>query len=221
MLNVLGNAAKGSFKQNIQAKVEAQSITNRLIQSGYNNALIPGVDEIAKQLKQSNATAFLDAFGAQACTGANRIHPRLPVCNSNGFWLPHRECPGNYSADGLKSENDARIKIEHQIDTILRNPKPLPVGITFCDNLLRQGVSYESHILLRDGGNGDCSLHTALIIGERLNKTKNRREFLLRNSWGKGCGLSSDWECNPANGDLWISADVLAKNILLTHTLAP
>ena len=67
------------------------------------------------------------------------------------------------------------------------------------------GIEYDAGILKnykyeKDFLNG----HASSIVGRRFNPKTNSCEYLLRNSWGKGCsGYHNDYEC--INGHIWIA----------------
>ena len=61
---------------------------------------------------------------------------------------------------------------------------------------------------IRQGG------HAGSIVGRRWNSIKKSCEYLLRNSWGKGCSYRSyhqDYQCEK--GNIWIPRQTLQRSI--------
>lgn len=94
----------------------------------------------------------------------------------------------------------------------------LPVGISYCSRVLKRGKNFKGissygvwgHNFKKKDGKTDCGNHASLVIGTRNNGGKC--EFLIRNTWGTGCGnYSKDFKCE--NGNIWLPEDVLKNNL--------
>ncbi len=62
--------------------------------------------------------------------------------------------------------------------------------------------------------------HAVNLIGRRYNKSKERCEYLVRNTWGKDCSYKApDYDCK--DGALWIPKGTLASSIDSIMTIEP
>lgn len=95
----------------------------------------------------------------------------------------------------------------------------LPVGVNMCTRMFSSSkittinLKSKEYECAKEGtinyvkGEGN---HAVTIIGKRCNKGK--REYLVQNSWGAGCGAySQDFECT-GKGGIWVSLETLSKN---------
>lgn len=58
--------------------------------------------------------------------------------------------------------------------------------------------------------NGTGMFHALSAVGRRFNPKTQSCEYLLRNSWGKGCSIyNSDYECK--DGNIWISEQIFKQ----------
>lgn len=94
--------------------------------------------------------------------------------------------------------------------------KAYPIGIGYCSALFGEGRAFKTKVWGKK--ENDCGRHASLIIGRRRDPTNtNRCQYLIRNSWGNGCGAyHSDWECDGPKGSVWIDAETLGR---ATHDL--
>lgn len=91
-----------------------------------------------------------------------------------------------------------------------------PVGIDFCSHLLLRepgGRKYK----FTDYSQENCGPHASLVVGRR--KTFfGRCQYLIRNSWGKGCDrYNFDWDCD--DGNIWVDEETLTSNTYRTTLL--
>ncbi|MBS1963219.1 MAG: hypothetical protein JST04_13465 [Bdellovibrionales bacterium] len=92
-----------------------------------------------------------------------------------------------------------------------------PIGINYCSSVFGEGRAFTQKKWIN---NDECHRHASLVIGRRRDpKAPSRCQYLIRNSWGRGCDSSyhSDWECDGPKGSVWIDADALGR---ATHDLA-
>ena len=105
-------------------------------------------------------------------------------------------------------ESPAKKNTPQEISALLHRPNAQPIGISYWSGFLQKGGSYSMH----------DRPHGSLIIGQR--KRGDQCQYLIRNSYGPGKdGYSPDWEAD--GGDIWVDADVVAKNLIQFTTLAP
>lgn len=57
--------------------------------------------------------------------------------------------------------------------------------------------------------------HYSVIVGRRLDEKSNSCQYLIRNSWGKGCSIYPGvYKAQCEEGNIWVDEDVLGKAIL-------
>lgn len=55
-------------------------------------------------------------------------------------------------------------------------------------------------------------MHASSVVGRRFNEKTNSCEYLVRNSWGKGCGYRHPLECEE--GNVWVPKEDLMKGLI-------
>lgn len=119
--------------------------------------------------------------------------------------------------------------------------KSLPVGISYCSNILTKDDEYQGIDIDKKSGNvtlrknqqdlDDCRAHSSLVIGSRFNKKTKSCEMLIRNSWGYQCSAykkyypsktmvkmkNTDRSVNQfdvkcEDGNIWVDHKKLEKN---------
>lgn len=153
---------------------------------------------IEKLLKEEDPVVFLDKLLQLKCPVQEKISYAAGVCK-------------NEKISGLLGP----ISYSSRIDLRLSQPHANPVKISFCYRVLEKGKGYRGVTRFFNGEKeaGDCGHHSALVIGRRFNKKSGKCQLLVRNSFGKFCGYSSDWECEKEKGNIWVDEDVLTANI--------
>ena len=74
------------------------------------------------------------------------------------------------------------------------------------------GISYDANILSDIDNEDDPGWHFSTVVGRRFNSSTNSCEYLVRNSWGRGCeGYDERLECEE--GNIWVPKKVLAKRM--------
>ena len=109
-------------------------------------------------------------------------------------------------------------KLIQDIGSHLKKENAQPIMISYCGNVLEKGRKYRGlgNTILDPIKTFSCGYHASAIIGIR--EKDKITQFLLRNSWGESCfGYSRDWECDK--GNLWLDAEVLARNMTDYHLL--
>lgn len=77
-----------------------------------------------------------------------------------------------------------------------------PVGIAYNPDFLKDRESFSEE-----------ANHASTIVGRRYNEVSGECEYLLRNSWGRGCGQYV-YECEPGQeGNVWIPQGALARSL--------
>lgn len=150
-----------------------------------------------RYLKANNFVSFLSQTFAGACKGHTLEVPSPP---------PPRSYYG-FREDDLAVR---RAGLRAPLDT-LTSSQDLPVGITFCADVL------EDRKALGVGRNGrphNCkSHHSALVVGKRP-ASDGTCEYLVRNSFGNSCN-AYDWECDD-RGQIWVGEKALLRNMTVT-----
>lgn len=168
----------------------------------------------ANQWKENevNTVKMFETISVIDCARARRRMTRgeYRVANttpySRGFRLVGENQP-RYSTERTRAVLDA------EFNKGIR--KAYPVGIGYCASILREGRGFK----VKKWDENECGRHASLVIGRRKDpKNAGRCQYLIRNSWGTGCGsyYSSDWECDGPMGSIWVDADTLGQ---ATHDL--
>lgn len=102
-------------------------------------------------------------------------------------------------------ENDATNSFIRATKAVLQSPKPQPVGISYCADVLTTANFQGLHA---DGSEKkQCNMHASVVVGYR--ESHGRDFFLVRNSWGGNCSRYA-WECEK--GQIWVPAKELMSN---------
>jgi C1A family cysteine protease len=72
-------------------------------------------------------------------------------------------------------------------------------------------ISYNSESLY-DIETKKNSNHASVIVGKKFNSTSGECEYLIRNSWGRGCN-AYDGRLNCEEGNIWMPKSVLVKGL--------
>ena len=72
-------------------------------------------------------------------------------------------------------------------------------------------IAYNSYSLYNVDTNR-TGPHESVVVGRRYNKTNGECEYLVRNSWGRGCSRY-DKKLSCENGNIWVPKSVLVKGI--------
>ncbi|MBI2522501.1 MAG: hypothetical protein HYV97_18925 [Bdellovibrio sp.] len=181
----------------------ALELIKTLAQAGALPAELPSTDEIAQDLHSRTNLQFARKFFGHLCNHTPRVRIDNVKCRNHHLWLRGKR--------GLE-------QLIKKVSTNLKLKKAQPVMISYCGQVLEKGRKYRGlgNTLLDPFKTASCGYHASVIIGLRVqNKIP---QFLVRNSWGEGCdGYSRDWECDK--GNLWLDAEVLAKNMTDYHLL--
>jgi hypothetical protein len=111
------------------------------------------------------------------------------------------------------------VAFRQHIDEVLTEPKPMPVGITYCADVLDKrdatGVDpvdgkHSSKICT------DTGLHSSIIIGRRVRGSQC--QYLVRNSWGRAC-KRYDTANQCEEGKIWVESADLIRNIIYTFSI--
>jgi len=80
------------------------------------------------------------------------------------------------------------------------------------------GLHYKAQMLYNFKGNAMVGNHASSIVGRRFNPKTMSCEYLLRNSWGKSCGMYDEhYECK--DGHVWIAEDYFKYNNSITEAI--
>ncbi|OFZ16201.1 MAG: hypothetical protein A2Z20_00105 [Bdellovibrionales bacterium RBG_16_40_8] len=73
-------------------------------------------------------------------------------------------------------------------------------------------AAYNPEILYSIFSDKESKLHESVVVGRRYNLATDQCEYLIRNSWGRGCDVyDSVLKCEE--GNIWVPKSVLAKGI--------
>lgn len=118
--------------------------------------------------------------------------------------LSQKACKQRLPTEGLKIESHSaegpnRRQLFDHIDAQLAKKNP-------------SSVAYNSNILFNVNHDGPNAPHESVVVGRRFNNTKGECEYLVRNSWGRGCH-SYDRSLSCEEGNLWVPKSVLVKGL--------
>lgn len=73
-------------------------------------------------------------------------------------------------------------------------------------------LAYNSELLYDRNAKG-MSGHVSTIVGRRFNKKNGECEYLVRNTWGRGCS-SYDFSYTCDEGNIWLPKSVISKGVI-------
>lgn len=78
------------------------------------------------------------------------------------------------------------------------------------------GIGYEVAVLTNRNYKEGLGAHSGIIVGRKFNSQTNECEYLIRNSWGRGCSLyDSSYKCEE--GNIWVPKAALYKGIMVVR----
>ncbi|MNJ94880.1 Papain family cysteine protease [compost metagenome] len=101
------------------------------------------------------------------------------------------------------------IKVEVMTKSAEKNFKTI-------DEQLAQGnivsVAYNVHVLVDPDDMSGKPNHASVLVGRKYDKKTRQCQYLIRNSWGRGCGsYSESWKCEE--GNVWVSKEALSRGL--------
>jgi|GEM_PF-5656851 len=132
----------------------------------------------------------------------------------------------------------SKVKMRDKIFQELNTGKGNPVMLDFCSSFLKYPENDSSFGTNCDSAGQKHGFHAVNLIGHRCKDGKV--EYLLQNSWGKGCGSYvkpagnapatinpndsnrpgiPNYECDADGGNLWVPEEVLLRNTRAIQTL--
>lgn len=174
---------------------------------------------IVSRLNQLPANSFVNY---NQSINSTLISPSLArICERHTFRVPAMRAVGLYRSGqiGTAGMNPAEPKaMSDYAWNILSRPGAQPVGVGFCSNILTTNNTFIS-----PGGNKtSCGPHAAVLAGVRC--AGGRRQFLLRNTWGKNCGqnLAARHRNNcDQRGNVWVDAGNLMLSAEKVYQVTP
>lgn len=140
--------------------------------------------------KSRSETVFSD-MERKACDG-KRINQQAISVRSYSIMefleFPHTQRHTN--------EKELLSKIDEQLS------KGIPLGMSY----------YSRFLLTKTVEKKDA--HASIIVGRAFNSASGQCEYLVRNSWGKGCAGMPEPEFRCKDGHFWISKGELHRHIL-------
>lgn len=141
------------------------------------------------------------------------ISPSLArICERHSFSVPAMKITGvslagQLGAPGLTPTNAKGLS--DYAWNILSRPGAQPVGVGFCSNILTTNSTF----IAPSANQKQCGPHAAVLAGVRC--VGGRRQFLLRNTWGKNCGQNlaprHKGNCDQ-RGNVWVDAGHLMSS---------
>jgi hypothetical protein len=153
---------------------------------------------------------------------SNLISPSLVrICEHHRFNVPPMKISGLYVRGSLPSTGlqvaEPKAMSDYAWNTLSR-PGAQPVGIGFCSNILKTNTNF----ITPDSSKSTCGPHAAVLAGVRC--IGGRRQFLLRNTWGKNCGsnLAARYKSNcDQRGNVWVDGVNLMLSAEKVYQVTP
>lgn len=77
-------------------------------------------------------------------------------------------------------------------------------------------LGYDASNLMDRRDTEKTQMHASVIVGRRFNEKSGQCEYLLRNSWGRGCSYDTAYECKE--GNIWIPKnDIMQRGKFLDY----
>ncbi|KHD88644.1 MAG: hypothetical protein OM95_07510 [Bdellovibrio sp. ArHS] len=77
-------------------------------------------------------------------------------------------------------------------------------------------LGYDSSNLIDRRDTEKRRMHASVIAGRRFNEKSGQCEYLIRNSWGRGCGYDRHYECKE--GNIWVpKTDIMKRGKFLDY----
>jgi hypothetical protein len=110
-----------------------------------------------------------------------------------------------YGVGNRTIETFSDAKVMEKLDEMLSDHKP--VSASYDYEFVKSGLGHT-----RSLGANDVA-HASTIIGRRMNPVTANCEYLIKDSVGNRCPKKTIYECNKANGQMWVPRENLQKNI--------
>ena len=157
-----------------------------------------------------------------ASLNSTLISPSLRrICEKHTFGVPPMRLTGLYRSGQIGSAGLQSAEPKAMSDyawNLLTRPGAQPVGIGFCSNILTSNNAF-----ITPGTNkSSCGPHAAVLAGARC--VNGRRQFLLRNTWGKNCGqnLAARFRANcDQRGNVWVDGGNLLLSAEKVYQVTP
>lgn len=150
------------------------------------------------------------------------ISPALRrICERHSFSVPAMKIVGLYRSGQIGAAGLRPAEPKAMSDyawNILTRPGAQPVGVGFCSNILTGKNTFISP----GGSKASCGPHAAVLAGARC--VNGRRQFLLRNTWGKNCGqnLAARHRANcDKRGNVWVDGGNLLLSAEKVYQVTP
>lgn len=174
-----------------------------------NNVSLPLADTVSAQemialIQSDDVLTLLEKSLSLKCDDSERLALKKK------FRILDSHMPLDGSGIGADL-NSWQSKTFDQIQSQLNGGKlATPVALGMCSTVLTAYTSSKGSVM---PDSEECGPHAVLVIGQRLDRKTNRCEFLVRNSWGSKVGdYSKPWKEEVGKGNVWIDAEVLARN---------
>jgi len=158
---------------------------------------LPAASTLAPVLRDADADAQLAKLLGQSCQGSDHLAVSFP------------------KAREVIAFNRVEDYVLKDLRSLFARPKPQPVSLGICSQVLYQNEHYRGRTSTQAGGlTSECndSLHAVIAVGIRQ-KSKTSCEYLIRSSWGKSCaGFGAGWKCEADTGSVWIDEADLVGN---------
>lgn len=174
---------------------------------------------IVSHLNQLPSSSFANY---NSSLNSTLISPSLArICERHSFKVPAMKISGMYLSGSIGTAGMQPAQPKAMSDyawNILTRPGAQPVGIGFCSNILTTNNTF-----IKPGGSqASCGPHAAVLAGARC--VNGRRQFLLRNTWGKNCGqnLAPRYKAGcDQRGNLWVDAGNLLLSAEKVYQVTP
>ena len=180
--------------------------------NGYTNLMsnLVSIDNLKKKVAGT-------AFTNNCSTTVQKIFPTLPADEISKIAenstraefmnaLSDKACKPRIALNGLEADYRSKSllgdtsEVMAEIDRQLSKKNPLT-------------VAYDANFLYNRNHKGKFGGHTSAIFGRRFNPKNGECEYLIRNSWGRGCSSYDPYYTCEA-GNIWLPKSVLSKGVV-------
>lgn len=165
-------------------------------------------NEILDIVKNRDLIKAAEVPMAQFCSVQERLKSSKPIVVDRRYATFDEMSLNKITTTQATMLNDIHAELNRGLK------QALPVGFTFCSNILYEGPKYVIKYKINtadDLSDKACGMHAVVISGRRKNPKTGRCEFKMRNSSVDCSTMSKKFECNPKTGEVWFDIQTLGR----------
>lgn len=169
--------------------------------------------EVLDIVKNRDLIKAAEAPMAQFCSAQDRLRSSKPIRTQSNYATFDDMSLNKITNKQATMLNDVHAELNRGLK------QALPVGFTFCSNILYEGPQYVIKYKVNtadDLSDKSCGMHAVVISGRRKNPKTGRCEFKMRNSSVVCQTMNKKFECNPKTGEVWFDIKTLGRTVYST-----